>query len=133
MQCGRKWLAAVTVMLCALGVGGAGAEGSGLTPIDARHVALLKGDRIVIYEIDPARGFQLKVVNTVILDAEGQVLGQYRPAEPPAVPSPRPAAPAPASPAPAPPARLAPTRPKPPTTPRLEARRSAPRATLARS
>jgi hypothetical protein len=64
--------------------------GGGLTPLDARHFALLKGDRIVIYEVDPSHGYALRVVNTALLDGEGQVLGQFRP-EKPAVSTPAPA------------------------------------------
>jgi hypothetical protein len=83
-----------------------GAAG-GLMPLDARHFALLKGDRIVIYEVDPAHGYALQVVNTALLDDEGRVLGQFRPEKPaaaPAAPAPRKAAPRVPPPASEPPA-----------------------------
>jgi hypothetical protein len=50
-----------------------------IAPLDARHVVVLRGDRMVIYEIDPARNHQARVVNTVLLDDEGQIAGQFRP------------------------------------------------------
>jgi hypothetical protein len=50
-----------------------------IAPLDARHVVILRGDRMVVYEIDPARKHQARVVNTVILDEEGQIVGQFRP------------------------------------------------------
>jgi hypothetical protein len=64
-----------------------GAAG-GLMPLDARHFVLLKGDRLVVYEVDPAHGYALQVVNTALLNEEGQVLGQFRPEKPAAVPIP---------------------------------------------
>jgi hypothetical protein len=105
----RGWVSALAVagIVIWVGVRPAAAQsggGGGLTALDARHFALLKGDRILIYEVDPSHGYALRVVNTALLDGEGQVLGQFRP-EKPAVATPAPApgkaAPPPASPPPA--------------------------------
>lgn len=91
----RGWVSALAVVGIVLWVGGRPAAAQsggagGLTPLDARHFALLKGDRIVIYEVDPSHGYALRVVNTALLDGEGQVMGQFRP-EKPAVSTPAPA------------------------------------------
>jgi hypothetical protein len=92
----RGWvsvLAVAGIVLCAGGrpVAAQSSASGGLTPLDARHFALLKGDRIVIYEVDPSHGYTLRVLNMALLDGEGQVLGQFRPEKPAAVtPAPEP-------------------------------------------
>jgi hypothetical protein len=105
----RGWVSALAVVGIVFWVGGRpaaaqGGEGGGLTPLDARHFALLKGDRIVIYEVDPSHGYALRVVNTALLDGEGRVMGQFRPEKPAAAapaPAPGKVAPPPVSPPPA--------------------------------
>jgi hypothetical protein len=91
----RGWVSALAVVGIVLWVGGRPAAAQsggagGLTALDTRHFALLKGDRIVIYEVDPSHGYALHVVNTALLDGEGRVMGQFRP-EKPAVATPAPA------------------------------------------
>jgi hypothetical protein len=105
----RGWVSALAVVGIVLWVGGrpaaaqSGAAGR-LTALDARHFALLKGDRIVIYEVDPSHGYALHVVNTALLDGVGRVMGQFRPEKPAA-----------ATPAPAP-GKVAPPRTPPPAS-----------------
>src|SRR5690349_17257274 len=47
--------------------------------LDATHFALVRGDRVTVYEIDPKHGYSLRAVNAALLDENGVVIGQFRP------------------------------------------------------
>src|SRR5947209_19103690 len=78
--------------------------------LDATHFVMVRENRLLVYEADPKHGYALRVVNSALLDENGQVIGQFRPDAHPAIgPSATPAPsaplvppPAPRSPAPAP-------------------------------
>src|SRR5437588_9791572 len=85
------------------------------TPVslDATHFLLVRGDRVVVYAIDPRHGYEVSVVNSALLDANGFVIGQFRPEARPSVgpsalptPAPRETAPAPRTPSAPPPSAL---------------------------
>jgi hypothetical protein len=100
-----RWLAVSVVSSIALSLAAArpsaAQASSGAAPValDATHIAVLRGDRLVVYELNPKRGYDVRVVNSALLDANGLVIGQFHPeGRPAADPSSLPPAPAPAPP-----------------------------------
>lgn len=82
-------VAAVALSLSALTPARAEAPAaSAPTALDATHFVLVRGDRIIIYEVDPKKGYDVRVVNSALVDESGRILGQFRPdSSPEAAPS----------------------------------------------
>jgi hypothetical protein len=79
--------------------------------LDPTHFVVVRADRVLVYEADPKHGYALRVVNSALLDENGQVIGQFRPEArpsvgPSALPAPVLPVPAPRSPSPTPSAPL---------------------------
>jgi hypothetical protein len=65
--------------------------------LDATHFVVVRGDRIVVYEVDPKKGYDLRVLNSALVDDGGHIVGQFRPETEPAAVTPAPAPEPPAS------------------------------------
>jgi hypothetical protein len=62
--------------------------------LDATHFVVVRGDRLVIYEVAPKKGYDLRVLNSALVDESGRIVGQFRP-DPASAVAPPAAAPAP--------------------------------------
>jgi hypothetical protein len=98
--CCSSLLAAAALSLAVLSPAGADVPAPAApAALDATHFVVVRGDRLVIYEVDPKKGYDLRVVNSALVDESGRIVGQFRPetapaASPPAVaPGPEPAPP----------------------------------------